>query len=176
MLSEIARLNDVVTELLSLAKPQIVKKNNVDPRVLLHKVLMLMNTQSQLHNVEIKLFQDSDLPAIHCDENQMKQVFINILQNAIDAMPNGGTITVQMSSIASHQVRFRFIDHGSGISKERIKHLGEPFYSSKEKGTGLGLMISHKIIQEHGGTIHIDSILNKGTTVDVVLPISGSPI
>nr|WP_269078062.1 ATP-binding protein [Alicyclobacillus acidoterrestris] len=101
----------------------------------------------------------------------MKQVFINILQNAVEAMPNGGTITAQISLHDPQSIQFRFIDQGCGIPQERMKHIGEPFYSSKEKGTGLGLMISLKIVQEHGGTLHIDSVVNRGTTVDVILPI-----
>lgn len=171
MLSETARLNDVVTELLSLAKPQVVQRKEVHPKTLLEKVLAIMRAQALLHNIEIKPVQNSELPCIHCDESAIKQVFINILTNAIDAMPNGGAITVQISLPASHSIQFRFIDQGSGISAARMKHIGEPFYSTKEKGTGLGLMISHKIVEEHEGTIHIDSVINGGTTVDVVLPI-----
>jgi signal transduction histidine kinase len=71
-------------------------------------------------------------------------------------------------------MKFRFIDQGCGISEERMKSISEPFYSTKEKGTGLGLMISYKIVQEHGGTINIKSIVNKGTTVEVILPIKQS--
>ncbi|WP_407653219.1 PAS domain S-box protein [Alicyclobacillus acidoterrestris] len=171
MMSEIARLNDIVTELLALAKPQVVQRRDVHPKTLLEQVLTIMGSQALLHNIEIKQEYDSNLPCIYCDDNQMKQVFINILQNAVEAMPNGGTITAQISLHDPQSIQFRFIDQGCGIPQERMKHIGEPFYSSKEKGTGLGLMISLKIVQEHGGTLHIDSVVNRGTTVDVILPI-----
>ncbi|WP_337956082.1 PAS domain S-box protein [Alicyclobacillus herbarius] len=172
MMSEITRLNKIVTELLALAKPQVAQRRDVHPKTLVEQVLTIMGSQALLHNIEIKQEHDPNLPCIHCDENQMKQVFINIIQNAVEAMPNGGTLTVQTALRDPSSIQFRFIDQGCGISEERMKYLGEPFYSSKEKGTGLGLMISHKIVQEHGGTIHIDSVLNQGTTVDVILPIS----
>lgn len=171
MLSEVSRLNDVVNELLTLAKPQVTKRRAIHPESLLKQALTLMSSQASLYNIEIKQEHDIDLPLIECNENQMKQVLINVLQNAIEAMPNGGTITAQISLPEPHMVRFRFVDQGVGISEERIKHLGEPFYSSKEKGTGLGLVISYKIVEEHGGEIHIDSVVNRGTTVDVILPI-----
>nr|WP_284037993.1 ATP-binding protein [Neobacillus sp. 114] len=104
----------------------------------------------------------------------MKQVFTHILQNAVEAMPNGGIIEVHALRCGSDSIKISFMDKGNGISKERINKIGEPFYSTKEKGTGLGLMISHKIVQEHGGTIEIKSEVNKGTTVDVILPIEYS--
>ena len=129
-----------------------------------------------MQNVEIIQEHDLDLPNIFCDENQMKQVFIHILQNAVEAMPNGGIIKIHLQRFGSDSIKVGFIDQGYGISKERIKKIGEPFYSTKEKGTGLGLMISHKIIQEHGGTIEIKSEVNKGTTVDVILPIETSVV
>lgn len=174
MLSEITRLNDVVNELLTLAKPKGAQKRTVDPKSLLEQVMIIMSSQALLHNIEINQEHDLDLPLIQCDDNQVKQVFINILQNAIEAMPNGGTITVQMMLPNPNSIQFRFTDQGSGISEERLKHLGEPFYSFKEKGTGSGLMVSHKNVQEHGGAIHIDSVVNQGTTVDVILPIHDS--
>ena len=125
-------------------------------------------------NVEIIQEYDSDMPDIFCDENHMKQVFIHILQNAVEAMPNGGIIHVHVRRHGSDYIKVSFIDQGYGMSKERIRKIGEPFYSTKEKGTGLGLMISHKIVHEHGGTINIKSKVNKGTTVDVILPIENS--
>ena len=91
-------------------------------------------------------------------------------------MPNGGVIHVHVRINGSNSIKISFIDQGYGISKERIRKIGEPFYSTKEKGTGLGLMISHKIVQEHGGTIEIKSEVNKGTTVDVILPIETSVV
>lgn len=148
----------------------------VDGVVVLNQVVLLFSTQSILNNVEIIEEHDSEVPRIYCDENQIKQVFINILQNAVDAMPNGGIIKTQVLCHDSELIKFRFIDQGCGISSERIKYIGEPFYSSKEKGTGLGLMVSNKIVHEHGGSIHIESMVNEGTIVDVMLPIMATVV
>ena len=171
ILSEIRRLEDIVTDFLSLAKPQLLQMEKMNVKDLLDQVVRLFDAQALLKNVEIVQDHYVDVPFIHCDKNQIKQVFINILQNAVEAMPNGGVIKIQILQYNSDSIICRFIDQGMGISEERMKKIGEPFYSTKEKGTGLGLMVSQKIIQEHGGRINIESIVNKGSTVEVILPI-----
>ncbi|WP_394234902.1 PAS domain S-box protein [Niallia oryzisoli] len=176
ILSEIDRLEEIVKGFLSLAKPQPPHREEVDPSILLQDVIHLFESQAILKNVEIVQKPSEDLPMMYCDSNQIKQVFINILQNAVESMPNGGSITIQGSKQNHESLRFRFIDQGNGIPEERIKKIGEPFFSTKEKGTGLGLMISHKIIQEHGGIINIESVVDHGTTVEVTLPIKKSII
>jgi two-component system sporulation sensor kinase A len=87
-------------------------------------------------------------------------------------MPHGGTLTVDVSAEGTAEVVVRIIDEGDGIPEEMIPKLGEPFYSTKEQGTGLGLMVSHKIIREHRGSIAIHSTVGKGTTVEIRLPMS----
>jgi len=170
MLSELDSVERIVKEFLSLAKPHANKMSPADINTLLQYVVTLFHTQAVLRKVEIVLEIDSDLPMIECDEHQMKQVFVNILQNSVESMSNGGTITILAMRLGPDQVKFQFIDQGCGIPEERMKSIGEPFYSTKEKGTGLGLMICHKIVQEHEGTIHIKSTVNKGTTVEIILP------
>lgn len=174
MLSEIESIEKIIREFLSLAKPQARKLSPTDIHTLLLHVVTLIHAHATLNNVEIVQETESELPLIHCDDHQIKQVFINILQNAVDAMSGGGVIKIQTMRYGSDDIMFRFIDQGCGISEDRIKNICEPFYSTKEKGTGLGLMISHKIIQEHGGTINIESTVNQGTIVDVILPIKHS--
>ncbi|WCK57150.1 EAL domain-containing protein (plasmid) [Aneurinibacillus sp. Ricciae_BoGa-3] len=171
ILSEIHRLEEIVEGFLALAKLQVAKMKEIDIKILLKEVIIVFGTQAILKNVEIVEEYDSDLQLVLCDANQIKQVFINILQNAVEAMPNGGMLKIQVLRYSSDSIQFRFIDSGEGISEERLKHIGEPFFSTKEKGTGLGLMVSQKIIEEHGGTLHITSTLNKGTTVEVRLPV-----
>jgi PAS domain S-box-containing protein len=171
ILSEIRRLEDIVTDFLSLAKPQLLQMKKMNVKDLLDQVVRLFDAQALMKNVEIVQDHCVDVPFIHCDKNQIKQVFINILQNAVEAMPNGGVIKIQILQYNSDSIICRFLDQGMGISEERMKKIGEPFYSTKEKGTGLGLMVSQKIIQEHGGRINIESIVNKGSTVEVILPI-----
>ncbi|WNS76443.1 PAS domain S-box protein [Bacillus sp. DTU_2020_1000418_1_SI_GHA_SEK_038] len=174
MLSEIDSIEKIIQEFLSLSKPQASKLAPTDINELLQYVITLINTRAKLKNIAIVQESDSELPIIHCDEHQIKQVFVNILQNAVEAMENGGVIQIQTMRSESDNIRFRIIDQGCGISEDRIKSIGEPFYSTKEKGTGLGLMISHKIVQEHGGTLSLESTINKGTIVDVILPIGKS--
>ncbi|GIM48038.1 hypothetical protein DNHGIG_35870 [Collibacillus ludicampi] len=171
MLSELDRINFIVSEFLFLAKPQVVNFERKDLVAILQSVIKLLETQAIMENIQI-VTKFTDLPSIHCDENQLKQVFVNLLKNAIEAMPNGGEIDIQVKMRDKDHVQVRFIDHGCGISKERIRKLGEPFYTTKEKGTGLGLMICYKIIEAHRGQIHIDSEIGKGTIVDVLLPVS----
>jgi two-component system sporulation sensor kinase A len=173
ILSEIDRINFIVNEFLLLAKPQKIIFRLRDPRDLLKNVITLLETQAIIKNIEIVTQFPSDLPLIECEENQIKQVFVNILKNAIEAMSSGGKITIQVRMLQPDKLLFRFIDEGSGIPEDRLFKLGEPFYTTKEKGTGLGLMMSYKIIEEtHQGTMKISSEMNKGTTVEIVLPIA----
>jgi PAS domain S-box-containing protein len=171
LLSEIRRLEEIVKGFLTLARPQNSQMQKIDGKILLQEMLVLFGTQAMLKKVEIIEEYHSGLPPIYCDANQIKQVFIHILQNAAEAMPNGGIIKIQTLWHDSNSIKFRFTDQGFGISEERMKHIGEPFFSTKEKGTGLGLMVSQKIVQEHCGKIRIESTVNQGTTVDVILPI-----
>lgn len=172
MLSEIDSIETVVTDFLMLAKPQTSEMSLIDVHVLLEHVSTVMKTQASIKSIQIIQETDPELPPLFCDDHQIKRAFINILQNAVEATPNGGVITIQTMKHGLNDIKFRFIDQGCGISKERIQHLGEPFYSTKEKGTGLGLMTSHKIVHEHGGTIYLESAVNQGTTVDVILPLT----
>ena len=172
MLSEIRRMESIIEEFLALAKPQSPKMKETDGVLLVKQVVQLFRTQGILKNVDIVERYASKLPRICCDENQIKQVVINILQNAVEAMPSGGVVKVELLQTDAQSIKLRVIDQGYGMSEERLKHLGEPFYSSKEKGTGLGLTVSYRIIQQHGGSIRIDSAVNEGTTVEITLPIA----
>jgi signal transduction histidine kinase len=109
---------------------------------------------------------------VNCDGNQIKQVFINIFKNAIESVPNNGKIHIKVARLKKDSVRICFIDNGPGIPHNLLSRLGEPFYSTKENGTGLGLMVSYKIIKDHRGSINIKSEMNRGTTVDIILPVS----
>ncbi|MFT9846248.1 PAS domain S-box protein [Aneurinibacillus sp. REN35] len=171
ILSELDRIEQIVNEFLVLAKPQVMNVKYQSLSFLLQQVIDLLNSQALMNNVQILTDFAPDLPMIKCEDNQLKQVFINVLKNALEAMPHGGVITVELTQERNAQ-RVRIIDQGSGISEDRIQKLGEPFYTTKEKGTGLGLMISYKIVQAHRGTIRIMSREKKGTTVEIMLPLS----
>lgn len=171
MLSEIEQIESIISEFLVLAKPQMEKFKIEDIRKILHNVIELVDTKANMNNVNIYLECDQDIPYIECEQKKLKQVFINMIQNAIEAMPDGGNILIIVKNEQPNKIQISFTDQGCGISEERISKLGEPFYSNKEKGTGLGLMISYKIIEEHRGRINVKSIVGQGTTFDVILPV-----
>lgn len=170
VLSELDRINLIVGEFLILGKPTAVDIREVDIKNLINDVVTLIETQSNLYNVQILLELDEEIPKVMCEANQLKQVFINILKNAIEAMPRGGKIEVKVKVEEKNKVSLYFIDEGIGIPKERIPALGEPFNTTKKQGSGLGLMTSYKIIENHKGEIKISSEENKGTTIEVILP------
>lgn len=173
MLSELDRINLIVGEFLILAKPQAVHFQNRDIRFILGDVISLLDSQAHLHGVEFVLRASSDSAMVHCEENQLKQVFINLLKNGMEAMPNGGNIHIKLKhDEQSKRVRIEIRDEGIGIPEEMMPKLGEPFFTNKESGTGLGLMVSQRIIQSHKGMMDIKSVMNKGTTVIIELPAS----
>jgi two-component system sporulation sensor kinase A len=101
----------------------------------------------------------------------MKQIFINFIKNGIESMEYGGEILVNVSKKSDdHGIWITIIDHGCGISEDQLKKLGEPFYSTKERGTGLGFMVSKKIIESYDGTLEVTSKVNEGTTIETFLP------
>lgn len=173
-LNEVSKIEDIINEFLEFATPKNIGMKELDIKVLVKQVIELLYPSISKQNVVLTQEYGLDLPNIYCNENHIKEVFIHILQNAMEAMPSGGTIKVQIHRQGLDNIKISFIDQGYGISKERMKTIGEPFYCLNEKGTGLGLMISNKIVHEHGGDIQIKSEVNKGTTVDMILPIRQS--
>ncbi|OBZ15299.1 PAS domain-containing sensor histidine kinase [Bacillus sp. FJAT-27264] len=169
MLSELERINLIVSEFLILSKPQAVHFQQKDVRFILSDVISLLDSQAHLFDIEFAA-RFSDEPAtVHCEENQLKQVFINIVKNAIEAMPQGGTITLEQYT-ADHSVVIVIADEGDGIPEEMLPKLGEPFFTNKETGTGLGLMVSQRIIQAHKGTMEITSEVGSGAKVTITMP------
>ncbi|MGM0777780.1 MAG: ATP-binding protein [Bacillota bacterium] len=176
VLSELDRINGIVGEFLVLAKPTADIFEKQDLTKLISEVILLSNTQSILNNVEIKVENNLHSPMIHCEKNQLKQVFLNIIKNAIEAMPDGGQLTIKVMKKTGNTISVQFIDQGVGISEDRIPSLGEPFYTTKEKGTGLGLMICYKIIENHNGRLTIESKVGEGTKMEIELPFEGANV
>lgn len=170
VLSELDRINGIVGEFLVLAKPAANIFEKEDLTKLINEVILLSNTQSILNNVEINVENNLHAPMVHCEKNQLKQVFLNIIKNAMEAMPGGGKLTIKVLKKNCNTISVQFIDQGVGIPEERISSLGEPFYTTKEKGTGLGLMICYKIIENHNGRLTIESKVGEGTRMEIELP------
>ncbi|MCI2255215.1 EAL domain-containing protein [Domibacillus sp. PGB-M46] len=170
IMAEFDRVECIIKEFLTLAKPQEIQLRKININKVLEDVETLLRSEAHLQNVQILHETKQFIPSFMCDPNQIKQVFINLLKNSIEAMPDGGIVHIQ-SSIEGPNVLITITDNGMGIKEERIQKLGEPFYSNKEKGTGLGLMLCFRIIRQHKGTIVFKSKENEGTTVEVRLPL-----
>jgi two-component system sporulation sensor kinase A len=168
--SELNRIELILSELLMLAKPHESSFQQTNIIQLFSDVICLLETQAILHNIRIELTNSLTVQSIICDENQLKQVFINFIKNSIEAMPDGGTIHIIVEEPNDNQVRITFIDEGCGIPEKLMNRLGNPFVTTKENGTGLGLMVSYKIIENHNGTVSIKSKENEGTTLTIELP------
>ena len=170
LLSEMNRIELITSELLFLAKPQAVEYQIVKPVELLADVVTLLKAQANMKNIEINLVCPENEITTCCVVNQIKQVFINLIKNAIESMSDNGTIEVVLSEVNDQELQIEVIDQGCGISEELAPKIGMPFYSTKEKGTGLGMVTTYKIIHEHKWNINFDSEVGKGTTFRVVVP------
>lgn len=170
MKSELNRIEEITSELLLLAKPHEHSFREQEMNGLLKQVVTIMEPQAILNDVQIvSSFQD-DCLYICCDENQLKQVFVNFIKNAIEAMPNGGDLEVKVER-HSHDAIVSIVDQGCGIPAEKLATIWQPFYTTKEKGTGLGLMVSYSIIENHKGRVHVTSQPGVGSTFSVRIPL-----
>lgn len=170
ILRESDRLNRIITDFLNYARPRSLAPVRVDVGDLLHQTFALMR-----HSPEIGANQSivEELPKealfAEADEGQLKQVFWNLARNALQAMPDGGTLRATLETNSHNRLRIAFTDTGRGMSPEQVENLFEPF-SSTTGGTGLGLSIVYQIIRDHGGTINVRSRVGQGTTITVELP------
>ncbi|WP_066059700.1 response regulator [Robertmurraya korlensis] len=169
MITEIDRINTIVGELLLLAKPNKVDFREVELLELLETIVTFMSAQANLHGVTISLETTINKPILTFGlENKLKQVFVNIFKNSIEAMPDGGMITVHLTK-RNEKVHIEFIDQGKGIPSEVLEKIGQPFFTTKEEGTGLGIMVCRSIIESHKGVMNIESEVGKGTKVEIIL-------
>ncbi|RFU61236.1 GHKL domain-containing protein [Peribacillus glennii] len=171
MLNELDRINKIVNEFMFLAKPNDTTEfKETDIKELILHVIKLMEPQTNINSIKVNAKLESSIIAV-CDPNQLKQVLINLIQNAIEAtLERNKNINIVLKSGKEENYIIQIVDNGSGITEERQKTLFEPFYTTKEKGTGLGLMICRRIIENHHGTINVNSRTNHGTAVTVTLP------
>lgn len=170
MLVEIDRINQIVNEFMCMAKPHADKFIETDLTDLIENVTFMMQPQAILYNVQVDFTLDTMDSRVFCEPNQLKQVFINLIKNSIEAMPSGGTINVKVMAKDASFLQIVLSDDGLGIPNDQIANVGKPFFTTKEKGTGLGLMVCFKIIEAHRGHMDIQSELGKGTTMIITLP------
>jgi two-component system sensor histidine kinase HydH len=179
ILQEVDRLNEVVSQFLDYARPYRGTAQAVDLNPIIERVGTLLRTQSRETPLEVKLSLQADLPAVRADPAQLEQVFLNLARNAVDAMLEGGTLSIMTELLETEgpapRVQVRFVDTGPGIPEEVLRNLFIPFFTTKRTGTGLGLAICQRIVQTHGGAISVRSQLGQGTTVSVRLRRADEP-
>jgi len=168
---QIERQNRVIQELLDFGRPSKHVVQNANINSLLEKVLVFTSPMLRQHNIKLEQQLDHDIPLIEVDAERIKQVFVNIILNAVQAMPEGGKLTI-WTGHDSGWVNIGFEDTGTGIPPAELASIFDPFYTTREYGTGLGLSISHQIIKTHDGHINVDSTLGTGTRFIVKLPLS----
>ena len=175
---EVDRLIDIVSRMLDFYRPSRGQRSPTDVNDLIENVLALTTKRLQRSNVTVHRQLARNLPLIHVVADQIKQVFLNIVINAIEAMSQQGEliITTRLENGKSGQeggwLRVSFADNGVGLSPEELEHIFEPFYTTKSRGTGLGLSVSYGIVQRHGGHIDVKSVSGKGTLFSVRLPLA----
>jgi signal transduction histidine kinase len=169
---EIQRVNGLVEDMLSLARTKKLNLVETDIKALLEDVVELCQEEALENGVKIIVTQ-GDWPAVLALGDSLKQVFINLCQNAIQAMNQGGTITISPHvDKRQHRLRIKVADTGPGMGEDIVAHVFEPFYTTRSAGTGLGLAITHKIVEDHEGTIDVKSVPNKGTTFTITLKLA----
>lgn len=170
IMNELDRIDMIVNEFMSLAKPQAIQFERENLHTILESTVNILHPHALLTNVQINIHYPKEEINLLCSPHQLKQVFVNFLKNAIESMPNGGKIDITVQKMeVDKRVKIIFSDEGVGISTDLMHYLGTPFYTTKDKGIGLGLTVSNKIIQEHNGSMKIESQLGVGTVVKVEL-------
>lgn len=166
------RIGKIVGNLMTFVRRHAPEKRPLSVEDVVQSVLRLVEYQMRFENIRISRRFAPDLPLVCGDGNQLRQVFLNVTINARQAMPNGGELTVTTRQLDASFVDVELRDTGCGIARENLARIFNAFYTTKgEKGTGLGLSVCRSIIQDHGGTLHVESEVGKGTSVCVRLPV-----
>jgi signal transduction histidine kinase len=167
------RISDILKQLSSFSKTPPMELKPCKVNSLIEESLALIRYDERVQDITIVRNFTPDMPAITMDGNQLSQVIVNIVLNAADAMPNGGTLTIR-SRVENNSIVIDFEDTGVGIDKENLSRIFDPFYTTKEHGTGLGLAVSYSIIKKLNGSLTVESDLNKGSRFMITLPIKGA--
>jgi len=174
--AEVDRISSLVTELLDFARTSDPKLEMENINIILDGMILLVSTEANKKQINVHKTYDSDLPFVQIDREQMKQVFLNILLNAIEATPEKGKITVATRSFlkpgGEPYVQIEFTDTGCGIPPDQLEEIFNPFFTTKTTGSGLGLSISNQIVQDHEGYIDVESQVGKGSSFFVNLPVN----
>jgi two-component system, sporulation sensor kinase D len=170
---EVRRINEIVSEFLILGKPTALKTEAMDLRSIVKELEPLILSEANLHNVTFDSVLSDEPVMVVCTKDQMKQVILNLTKNAFESMESGGKLTIKLTKMQS-RCQLKIADTGSGIPENELEKIFHPFYTSKEMGTGLGLVVCRRIVHSFGGEIFISSEEMKGTQVDIFLPVKNT--
>ncbi len=178
-LNEMKRIRRIVRQLLDLYRPATTTLAQVDIPMLIERILLLIGKRIRDQDVSVETAIDPQIPLIAGREDELMQVLLNLIVNALDAMPEGGTLRVECGKVAPDRlpptaesaITIAISDSGYGIKHDMLERIFEPFVTTRDEGTGLGLAISHQIVQQHEGTMHVTSTVGQGSTFTVTLPV-----
>jgi two-component system sporulation sensor kinase B len=170
LIEELDRTNKIITDYLSMVKPDEPKLERINVDKVMHDVISLTAPYGNIYNVHVEGSTFGPYTVI-VDEQKLKQGLINIIKNGIEAVSGSGHIHLYRYNTTKNTITIAIEDNGSGMTKEQLEQIGLPFYTTKAKGTGLGMMVTYKLIQDMGGKIRYESELNLGTRVLLTLPL-----
>lgn len=173
--SEVQRLNSIVEQFLSLARPLDLKPESLDIEAILNELATFVEGDAERSHVEVNVTAAPHLPTLKADPNYLKQLLLNLILNGIQAMPEGGTLTLEAGR-SNSCLSLSVTDTGIGIPEETLPKIFEPYFTSKSNGSGLGLAIARRIAEAHGGTLTVESQLGKGSRFQASLPLEGPEI
>jgi two-component system NtrC family sensor kinase len=175
-LSETVRLADMLKKMLSFSRPDQEEKININLNTVLDEIILLYEKRFRENSVKFKFNPATNLPRVHASKDQLRQVFLNMISNAMDAMPDGGNLSITTASLEK-KVKITITDTGTGIKAEHLEKVFDSFFTTKTdsvKGVGLGLSVCYGFIKDHEGDLTVDSKLGSGTTFTILLPVAGS--
>lgn len=180
MLSEIDRVQTIMNQLMNIANPERFaedKDESEDVEAIIEDMLLLYDSALERRGITVETFFDRDLPLPDVSANKLKQVFMNLIQNAVEAMPDGGRLhvhtgTEETSARSSNLLTVKITDNGEGMNADTVEKIGTPFFTTKDQGNGLGLATSYRILEDLGGTIDVQSVPSRGTTFTIKIPVA----
>jgi PAS domain S-box-containing protein len=177
IVTQVERITKIMNQLLTFARRRPLERRPMDLRKTVEDCLEIVQERLGRHKIQVKTAFEDSIPQVLADPDHMSQVLLNLIINALHAMSDGGTLSIGLRKSGDRAV-VTVTDTGHGISHQDLQKIFDPFFTTKEvgKGTGLGLTVVHGIIQEHGGTITVESELGRGTTFTITLPVSGESV
>lgn len=170
-LSETVRLSELLRKMLSFSKADEEEKQPVDINTILDEILILMAKQLRENSVRLSFSFEEHLGKVYASKNQLRQIFLNMIGNASEAMPEGGNLTVKTMAVGD-KIHIELSDTGVGISEEHLDRIFDAFFTTKDslKGVGLGLSVCYEFVKDHGGDLKVMSKVGEGTTFTIILP------